>query len=140
MCHKNTGSYSNIQNGRIGNVHSNSSYRPSGTNTDSHTPPFNTTDMTSITRPSNSNNNNTWVRSFSKNPLTKTQEQVLAQGPSFSLVTKQPPIGDYVAAIEKACQQLKQGKAEELKAEVKSILKKHKPPETKHHQIRDQGY
>ena len=65
--------------------------------------------MTNNTRPSN-NNNTTWVRNFSQNPLTKAQELVLAQGPNFALVTKQLPIGEYVAAIEKACQQLKQGR------------------------------
>ena len=44
------------------------------------------------------------------------------------MVTKQPPIGEYVAAIKKACQQLKQKKAEELKGDIKYILKNINPP------------
>ena len=106
---------------------------PSGKDTDSHTPSVNTTNMktnmTSNTRPSNTNNNNnTWVRNFSRKLLIKAQDQVLAQGPNFALVIKHLPIGEYVAAIEKTCQQLKQGKAEELREEIKSILKNINPP------------
>ena len=44
------------------------------------------------------------------------------------MVTKQPPIGEYVAAIKKACQQLKQKKAEELRGDIKYILKNINPP------------
>ena len=37
---------------------------------------------------------------------------------------KEPPILEYITAIEKSCSQLQQGKAEELRGEIKSILKK----------------
>ena len=47
--------------------------------------------------------------------MTKAQEKVLARGPNFTIVPKEPPVIEYVAAIEKACQQLKQGEAEELR-------------------------
>ena len=34
---------------------------------------------------------------------------------------------EYIVAIEKACQQLKQGEAKELRGEIKSIIKKIPP-------------
>ena len=39
-------------------------------------------------------------------------------------------IGEYVAAVEKVCHQLKQGEAEELRGEIKSILKNIQPPKS----------
>ena len=41
---------------------------------------------------------------------------------------KSPPIGEYIAAVEQTCQSLVQGEAEELRAEVKAVLKKIQPP------------
>ena len=57
-------------------------------------------------------------------PLTDAEERLLAHGPNFSVVPKEPPILEYITAIEKSCSQLQQGKAEELRGEIKSILKK----------------
>ena len=74
------------------------------------------------------NKENIWVRNLSKTPLTNVQEKVLATGPNFAIVPKVPPVIEYVVAIEKACQQLKQGEAEELRGEIKSIIKKIHPP------------
>ena len=65
-----------------------------------------------------------WVRNLSKTPLTEAQEHLLAHGPNFVLVPKDPPTCKYIAATEKACQHLMQGKAEELRGEIKSLLKK----------------
>ena len=65
-----------------------------------------------------------WVRNFSKNPLTEAQECLLAHGPNLVLVPREPPTWKYIAATEKACQHLMQGKAEELRGEIKSLLKK----------------
>ena len=47
---------------------------------------------------------------------------------NFVVVSKQSPIGKYVADFEKICQQLKQGEAKELRGEIKSILKNINPP------------
>ena len=69
-----------------------------------------------------------WVHNPSKTPLTEAQQKVLTHGPNFALVTKEPPISKYVSQIERECQQLKQGKAEELWGEIKSILKNIYPP------------
>ena len=43
---------------------------------------------------------------------------------NFVIVPKEPPTCEYIAAMEKACQHLMQGKAEELRGEIKSLLKK----------------
>ena len=67
---------------------------------------------------------NTWVRNLSSTPLTEAQTKVLAHGPNFTVVPRCPPIGEYIVVIEHACNQLQQGKAEELRGEVKSTLKK----------------
>ena len=46
----------------------------------------------------------------------------------IAVVTKESPIREYIAQIEKVCQQLKQDKAEELRGEIKSIIKNIQPP------------
>ena len=80
----------------------------------------------------NYTNNNTmsfsmpWVKNLSSIPLTQAQTEALSHGPNFAMVPKEPPLGEYISAIEHACSKLPQGKAEELRAEVKSILKKTK--------------
>ena len=71
---------------------------------------------------------NTWVRNLSNTPLTEVKTKVLAHGPNFTVVPRCPPVGEYISAIEHACNQLQQGKAEELRGEVKSILKKIQAP------------
>ena len=63
------------------------------------------------------------VHNLSKTPVTEDQQKVLARGPNFAIVTKEPPVGEYISQIESMCQQLKQGKVEELRGETKSILK-----------------
>ena len=68
------------------------------------------------------------LENLSKTPLTKAQQQVLAHRPNFTIVPKVPPVLEYIVAIEKACQQLKQEEAEELRGEIKSIIKKIPPP------------
>ena len=67
---------------------------------------------------------------LSRRLLTKAQEKILSHGPNYANVTKEPPIGEYTAQVEKVCQSLKQGEAEELRGEVKLIMKKIKPPKS----------
>ena len=69
-----------------------------------------------------------WVHNLSKTPLTEDQQKVLARGPNFAIVAMQPPLGEYISQIERMCQQLKQGKAEELREETKAILMNIQPP------------
>ena len=59
-----------------------------------------------------------------KHPLTKAQEKILSRGPNFAIVPKSPPVDEYITSIENACSQLRQGEAEELRGEIKTILKK----------------
>ena len=78
--------------------------------------------------------NMNWVQNISKTPLTQVQEKLLSHGPNFVIVSKEPPTPEDIAAIEKACLKLPTGKAEELRGEVKAILKKktnYKPNITK---------
>ena len=56
------------------------------------------------------------------------QEKALVCGPNFAVVTKEPPVNEYISETERVCQQLKQGKAEELRGEIKLILKNIWPP------------
>ena len=79
---------------------------------------------------------NIWVRNLSSTHLTEAQTKVLAHGPNFAVVPRCPPVGEYIVAIEHACNQLQQGKAEELRGEVKSILKKIQVPR---HNITGEG-
>ena len=65
---------------------------------------------------------------FIQNPTFEDQEKVLARGPNYAVVTREPPVGEYIAQIERMCQNLDQGKAEELRGEVKSILRNIQTP------------
>ena len=62
-----------------------------------------------------------------KHPANRGPRYLLAHGPNFAEVPKCLPIVEYIATVEQGCQQLKQGEAEELWAEVKAVLKKAQP-------------
>ena len=49
------------------------------------------------------NPNNIWVKNLSKTPLTKAEERLLAHGPNFAVVPREPPLLDYITAIERTC-------------------------------------
>ena len=69
-----------------------------------------------------------WVHNLSSTPLTDTQMKVLSTGPNFAILLRNPPVGKYIASIENACTKLKSGKVDELRGEIKTILKKIKTP------------
>ena len=73
---------------------------------------------------SSSNTTNKWVINISSKPLTKAQEKLLAHGPNYVVVQRSPLIAEYIAVVEHACSKLQQGEAEELRGEVKSIIKR----------------
>ena len=54
--------------------------------------------------------------------------KLLSHGPNYTVVSRSPPITEYIAVIEQACTTLKQGEAEELRGEVKATIKKIQPP------------
>ena len=60
--------------------------------------------------------------------MTQDQTKALAHGPNFAIVPRSPPVGEYIVAIENVCNQLQQGKVEELRGEIKSVLKKIEAP------------
>ena len=49
---------------------------------------------------------------------------MLSHGPNFVITPRDPPTLEYIAATEKVCNQLTQGKVEELRGEVKALLRK----------------
>ena len=71
---------------------------------------------------------NTSVKNLFSITLTKDQIKALAHGPNYAIVPRSPPVGEYIVAIENACNQLQQGKVEELQGEIKAVLKKVHPP------------
>ena len=111
-----TGGHSNIQSGRDGkNQVSNGTVNITGETTQT----INTEEAaTSTTTAYNNNNNNNnkvkWVHNLSQTPLTEAQEKALAHGPNFAITTNEPPVSEYISQIERVCQQLEKGKAEEL--------------------------
>ena len=71
---------------------------------------------------------NTWVKNLSTSTLTEDQIKALAHRPNYAIVPRCPPTGEYIIAIENVCNQLQQGKVEELRGEIKSVLKNIQPP------------
>ena len=57
-----------------------------------------------------------WVKNLLDKPLTEAQTSLLAHGPNYAIIPKNPPKEEYIAAIEHACQKLKEGEADELKS------------------------
>ena len=56
--------------------------------------------------------------------MTEAEERLLAHGLNFAIVLRELPVLEYIPANERTCSQLQQGKAEELRGEIKAILKK----------------
>ena len=74
-----------------------------------------------------------WVINISDTPLTEMQEKLLAHGPNlpnYAVVPKHPPTIEVITLIEKTCQNMVKGEAEELRGEVKAILRKIQPPKS----------
>ena len=61
---------------------------------------------------------------ISDKPLSTDEERLLAHGPNYAIVPKDPPIIQYVAAIEHACTKLEEGKVEEFRVQVKAPIQK----------------
>ena len=137
LCHDYTGGHSNSWHGVHGEngctntntctatatTTANQGYLGDGTNNISSDNNIINNTSTNISTNTKTTNGN-WVRNLSKTPLTEAQECLLAHGPNFVLVPREPSTCEYIAATEKVCQQLIQGKEEELRGEIKSLLKK----------------
>ena len=55
--------------------------------------------------------------------LTQAQKSLLAHGPIFAVAPQKPPYGDYITALELACQNLDSTAAKELRADVYGVLR-----------------
>ena len=69
-----------------------------------------------------------WVINISNQPLTPEQEKLLAHGPNYAVVPRDPPVAQYVAAVEQACSKLEEGKVEEFRVQVKAAIQRNKKP------------
>ena len=87
----------------------------------------NLTNQNNMTEHSN-RRENTWVNNLSSTPLTQDEKKLLSNSPNYAIVPRIPPIGENITTIENVCNQLEQGKAVELRGEVKKVLKKVHPP------------
>ena len=71
-----------------------------------------------------------WIINTSDTPLTEVQVKLLAHGPNFAVVPKHPPIIEVITSIEETCQRMVKGEVEELRGEIKAILRKIQPPKS----------
>ena len=69
-----------------------------------------------------------WVVNLSNQPLSQAERSLLTHGPNYAVTSRCPPVIECVTAIEEVCQKLERGEAEELRGEVKAILKRAHPP------------
>ena len=76
----------------------------------------------------NRQNKNKWVINICDKPLSADEERLLAHGPNFAIVPKDPPIIQYMAAIENACTKLEEGQADEFRVQVKAAIQKIQKP------------
>ena len=68
-----------------------------------------------------------WVKNLSGVLFTKAQTLLLTHGPNSAVEPRHPPYGDYIAAIEQACMKLEPHNAEELRAEIRGVLRNLQP-------------
>ena len=61
---------------------------------------------------------------MSKTSLTKTQKSLLAKGSNFALASSNIPSNDYITAVGSICGKPKEQEAQELRADINSILRR----------------
>ena len=84
--------------------------------------------VTSNPNDNNNNNNNKWVINMSKTSLNKVLESLLAKGPNFAVAPSSIPSTEYTTAVESIYSKLKEQDAQELRAEVSSLLRRPHTP------------
>ena len=125
LCHKKTGGCISNQHGvrSVRTIHVQDRSKINQTTNDNNIETLVEEENDERTKQGNINRN-IWVKNLSKTPLTEAEERLLSQGPTFAVVPRELPVLEYITAIERTCAQLQQGKAEELRGEIKAILKK----------------
>ena len=68
-----------------------------------------------------------WVIYLSSKPLTQAQRSLLAKGPNFAVTLWHLPNLEYITAIQSVCSKLGQQDAEELRANIKRLLRSSHP-------------
>ena len=126
LCQKNRGGHSNQQYGSSGGHASKQQLTAGETVEKRREMPSTTEDAINTTTTTKSMAK--WVINISSRPLSTAQERLLAWGPNFAVVLREPPIVDCITEVEKVCQKLEQGAADELRGRIKTILKKAKTP------------
>ena len=118
LCHKNRGGCSNKQDGGQGGQDENT--RPKN----------NYTDLQEKDKENkqDSEPKEKWVVNLSSQPLSQAEKNLLTHGPNYAVTSRCPPVIECITAIEEVCQKLERGEAEELRGEVKAILKRAHPP------------
>ena len=122
LCQKTKGGHSNQHPGGLSN---HTGIRAQ--NKDIRTLPAATSNLTTTTTISRDTadaiDKDKWVINLSRVQLTQVQPSLLAHGPGFVVTPKHPPYGDYMVTIEKACSTMEPNSAEELRAEIRGVLK-----------------
>ena len=126
MCQRNRGGCSNQQYGGSGGHASKQQHTAGETVEKIREAPSTAEDARNTTTTTKSMKK--WDINISSRPLSTAQERHLAQGPNFAVVPREPPIIDCITEVEKVCQKLEQGAADELRGRIKTILKKAKTP------------
>ena len=60
-------------------------------------------------------------------PLTKAHISLLAHGPNFTVAPRPPQYGEYIAAVEQACQNPEPHNVKEFRAEIRGLSNTHTP-------------
>ena len=72
--------------------------------------------------------NNKLVVNLSKTTLTQAQQSVLDKGPYVAITPNKPLNVDYIRAIESVCHKLTDQDAEELRADINTLLRRAQAP------------
>ena len=118
LCHKNRGGCPNKHDGGQGGHDENT--RPNNYYTDLEEKEKENTHDSELKEK--------WVVNLSSQPLSQAEKSLLTHGPNYAVTSRHPPVIECITAIEEVCQKLERGEAEELRGEVKAILKRAHPP------------
>ena len=126
LCQKDRGGHPNQQYGSIGR-HASKLQLTAGETVEKTRETLSTAEDASNTT-TTTKSRAKWVINISSKPLSTVQERLLAWGPNFAIVPREPPIVNCITEVEKVCQKLEHGVADELRGRIKTILKKAKTP------------
>ena len=117
LCQKNRGGPSNQQHGGNGGHASKLQLTAGETVEKTRETPSTAEDASTTTTTTKSRAK--WVINISSRPLSTVQERLLAQGPNFAIVPREPPIVDCITELRKYAKSLNRGWQMNLEAESK---------------------